>query len=418
MAIAVGRDLTDLASPELTADPYPYFRSLRETDPVHWNARHGAWLVTTYRDVVAGFRDKRLSSNRLQEYRRRRLTDHERATLGESFAVLESWMVFQDEPDHKRLRGIVSKAFTPRRLALMEQDVHEVVSGAVDALRRRMKGSPGEPVDLLNDFAYEIPATVICRMLNVPEEHQDRFIAWSDDLVAVISGDVGVADRNERAHRAVVALEEYLTERIDASRHLEDGGLLADIVAAEADGDRLSRTEVIATAILLLFAGHRTTACLIANGFNALMRHPDQYGLLRSDPSLVNNAVDEILRWEGHTKLSVRIVAEDFEWDDQNLRTGERVFLVQLSANRDEAEFADADRFDLRRENTMRHVGFGNGIHHCLGAALARMEARATFTNMLGQLPVMEPVESRPRWVPTLISRTQSALPVRIRSGA
>ncbi|MDQ1499369.1 MAG: hypothetical protein QOI86_2709, partial [Actinomycetota bacterium] len=129
-------------------------------------------------------------------------------------------------------------------------------------------------------------------------------------------------------------------------------------------------------------------------------------------------AVEEFLRWEGHTKLSVRIVAEDFEWDGQPLRTGERVFLVQLSANRDEAEFIDADRFDIRRDNTMRHLGFGNGIHHCLGAALARMEARAAFTTMLGQLPVMEPVEAHPRWIPTLISRTQSALPVRIRAGA
>jgi cytochrome P450 len=417
MSVAVGRDLTDLSSPELTADPHPYFRSLRESRPVHWNARHGAWLVTTYQDVVAGFRDKRLSSNRLQEYRRRRLTDEERATLGTSFAILESWMVFQDEPDHKRLRGIVQQAFTPRRLALMEQDVAEVVSGAVDALRRRVERNSGEPFDLLNEFAYEIPATVICRMLNVPEEHQDRFIAWSDDLVAVISGDVGVVDRNALAHRAVVALEAYLSERIDAAGHAEDGGLLADIVAAEADGERLTRTEVIATAILLLFAGHRTTACLIANGFNALMRHPDQYEMLRSDPSPVNNAVDEFLRWEGHTKLSVRIVAEDFEWGGQTLRTGERVFLVQLSANRDDAEFADPDRFDIRRENSLRHVGFGYGIHHCLGSALARMEARATFTAMLEHLPVLEPVEAQPRWVPTLVSRTQSALPVRIRAG-
>ena len=418
MSVAVGRDVTDLASPELTADPYPYFRALRESEPVHWNARHGAWLVTTYREVVAGFREQRLSSNRLQEYRRRRLTDEERATLGPSFAILESWMVFQDQPDHKRLRSIVQKAFTPRRLALMEQEVKDVVTGAVDGLLGRLEREPGQPFDLLNDFAYEIPATVICRMLNVPEEHQDRFIAWSDDLVSVISGEVGAVDRNERAHRAVVALEAYLSERIDAARQLDDGGLLADLVAAEADGERLTRTEVIATAILLLFAGHRTTACLIANGFNALMRHPDQYERLCADPALVNGGVEEFLRWEGHTKLSVRIVKDDFEWSDQLLRRGERVFLVQLSANRDGAEFTDADRFDVGRENGLRHVGFGSGIHHCLGAALGRLEARATVSEMLERLPRLEPLEAQPRWVPTLISRTQSALPVRVRAGA
>jgi cytochrome P450 len=418
MSVAIGRDTTDLSSPELTADPYPYFRELRQSHPVHWNARHGAWLVTTYKEVVAGFRDQRLSSNRLQEYRRRRLTDEERRTLGPSFAILESWMVFQDQPDHKRIRGIVQQAFTLRRLALMEEEVREVVCAAVDDLCRRVKRDSGRPFDLLNDFAYSIPATVICRMLNVPEEHQDRFIAWSDDLVAVISGEVGALDRNERAHRAVVALEAYLSERIETSRKLDDGGLLADLVAAEADGERLTRTELVATAILLLFAGHRTTACLIANGFNALMRHPEEYERLGADPSLVNSAVEEFLRWEGHTKLSVRIVKEDFEWSGETLRRGERVFLVQLSANRDAAEFVDPDRFDIGRENGLRHVGFGSGVHHCLGAALGRMEARVTVTEMLGRLPMLEPLERAPQWVPTLISRTQRALPVRVRVGA
>jgi cytochrome P450 len=147
------------------------------------------------------------------------------------------------------------------------------------------------------------------------------------------------------------------------------------------------------------------------------MRNGDQYERLRAEPSLVNSAVEEVLRWEGHTKLSVRIVRDEFEWADQVLTPGQRVFLVQLSANRDETEFVDADRFDIGRENGLRHVGFGSGIHHCLGAALGRMEARATMREMIERLPVLEPVEPRPRWVPTLISRTQSAMPVRIRAG-
>ena len=323
-------------------------------------------------------------------------------------------MVFQDEPDHKRLRGIVQKAFTPRRLALMENEVGDVVTAAVDRLLHRL-GRDGGPFDLLNEFAYGIPATVICRMLNVPDDDQGRFIAWSDDLVAVISGEVGAVDRNERAHRAVVALENYLSDRIEAAHYLQDGGLLADLVAAEADGERLTRTEVIATAILLLFAGHRTTACLIANGFNALMRHPDQYERLRLQPAMVNSAVEEFLRWEGHTKLSVRIVRADLEWSGQTLRRGERVFLVPVLRR--------PRRIGVPRRRPLRHRSGEwsppRGVRLGHPSLPRRRAGPDGGPRLVGgddrRLPGLEPVEPRPRWVPTLISRTQSALPVRIR---
>lgn len=409
-----GMDVTDLSSPGVVADPYPYFTWLREHDPVHWNQRHGAWLISSYDEVHSGFRDPaRLSSNRLKEYRRKRLTDDERATLDRSFAILESWMVFQDEPDHRRLRGIVKSAFSRSRLAAIEEEIGQVVSEQVAQLRQRLRGDPDLVVDLLNDFAYAIPATVICRMLGVPDRDQESFIGWSDDLIAVISGEVGLVNRNERAHRAVVNLHSYLTERIEDGRRSESGGLLRDLVTAEEDGQTLTQDEVIATAILLLFAGHRTSACMLANGFHALMSNPDQYTALLHDLEAVPNAVEEFLRWEGHTKLSVRMVSEDFEWGGRVLHAGQRVFLLQLAANRDPSVFPEPDRLDVTRENANRHVGFGNGIHFCLGAPLARMEMRIAFREMLTKLPPVKRVGDGPDWLPTLISRTQRDLPVR-----
>jgi cytochrome P450 len=191
---------------------------------------------------------------------------------------------------------------------------------------------------------------------------------------------------------------------------------MAQLVAAEADGEHLSRSEVISTGILLLFAGNRTTSCMIANGVRALALHPDQQALLRADPTLINAAVEEILRWESHTKATVRIVGEDFEWHGQQLRAGERVFLSPLSANRDPAMFEDPTRFDIRRPNLNRHVAFGTGVHLCLGLSLARLELRIFFAEILDALPHLQLVDPDSRWLPSIVSRVQRELWVTART--
>lgn len=407
-------DLTDILGEVCTQSPYAYFDRLRSHEPVHWNARHRAWLVTSHAAVSEGLRNPRLLSNRMKKLRES-LSPDKQATVGRTLRLLEDWMVFQDNPDHKRVRSVVQKTFTPNTVLRLEDDIRSLAREQVALLRRRLEAEPTKPIDLLNEIAYEIPGPVICKMLGVPTEDRHRFIEWTEEVSSVIGGFADDAERYEKTHAAVSSLESYLT-RIIAEDRVGEGNLMSQLVAAEADGERLSRSEVIASGILLLFAGNRTTSCMIANGVRALVLHPDQLALLCADPTLVNGAVEEILRWESHTKATVRIVGEDFEWNGRKLRAGERVFLSPLSANRDPAVFEAPDRFDIRRPNANRHIAFGTGVHLCLGMSLARLELRIFFAEMLETLPKLRLVDPGSRWLPSIVSRVQRELWVTARA--
>ena len=401
-------DLTDILGETCTQSPYAYFDALRSREPVHWNARHRAWLVTSHAAVSEGLRDGRLLSNRMKKLRES-LAPDKQASVGRTLRLLEDWMVFQDNPDHRRVRSVVQKTFTPQTVLRLEHDIRALARQQVALLGRRLQDEPDRPIDLLNEIAYEIPGPIICRMLGVPAEDRYQFIEWTEEVSSVISGFADDPERYEKTHAAVCSLEDYLT-RIIAEDRVGEDNLMSQLVAAEADGERLSRSEVIASGILLLFAGNRTTSCMIANGVRALALHPDQLERLRADPTLVNAAVEEILRWESHTKATVRIVGEDFEWHGQPLRAGQRVFLSPLSANRDPSVFEDPTRFDIQRPNANRHIAFGTGVHLCLGMSLARLELRIFFAEMLDTLPMLRLVDPDSRWVPSIVSRVQREL--------
>lgn len=407
--LAEAPDLTDLLGEEVTQTPASYLAPLRDRAPVHWNERHRAWLVTSYEQVSNGFRDARLSSNRLKRYRETRVKDSEQATIGRTLRLLESWMVFQDGPEHRRLKSVVHKAFTPQFVASMEADIRVLVKEQIAELLRRLEAQPDKPVDLLNEIAYEIPGPIICKMLGVPESDRFRFIDWTEQISLVIGGFTDDDNRYEKAHVAVTELESYLNQVIE-NTSANDDNLMSRLVAAEAEGEKLSRDEAIATGIVVLFGGNRTTSCMIANGVRALMLHPEQQELLRQDPKLIGPAVEEIMRWEAHTKFTVRIAGEDFEWEGQQIKAGQRVFLSPLSANHDESMFPEAARFDIKRANASRHLSFGMGVHLCLGQALARLELRIMFSEILEVLPRLKLVEPEGVWLPTLINRVQKRL--------
>ncbi len=403
---SVAVDKSDLMGAALTADPLSYLLELQANDPVHWNDRHRGWMITRYADVADGFKDDRMTANRLKRYRETRLTDDQQDTIGRSIELLENWMVFQDDPEHRRLKGIVMKAFTPQMVQRMEDDIRFLIREQIAILKEKIAANPDQPIDLLNEMAYEIPGPIICKMLGVPKEDRGRFIDWTEKVSLLIGGFVGEDERYEKAHQAVVALEEYL-EGVIARSSTEDDNLMSRLVAAEMEGDKLDRREVIATGILLLFGGNRTTSCMIANGLRALMLHPEAQDQLRQSPDLLNNAVEEIMRWESHTKFTVRIVAEDFSWHGKDLKVGERVFLSPLAANHDANMFEDPFAFDITRKNASRHLAFGTGIHLCLGMALARLELRVVFSEMLAILPELRMVNPDSEWLPTLINRVQ-----------
>jgi cytochrome P450 len=400
----------DLLSPELTEDPFAYYAELRASDPVHWAPASKAWLLTRYDDVVAAFGDPRLSSDRV-----RPLLDvlpaQRRAEYGPMLEVISRWMVVTDPPVHTRLNRLASRAFRQQRVSAMSGWIGELVEELLDDF----VASGGD--DFLAALAYPLPAAVIARMMGVPQQDRGMFQHWSDELALVAFGAGGQdrAGRYARALAGVRELQEYLAGLIERRRREPGEDMISLLLGraagagADEDGDHLDDAELMALCSLILFAGHETTTNLLCNAIVALDRHPAELARLRADPSLVNRAVEEVLRFEGPIKILIRWVVQDHERDGRLVRAGDRVFLVLQSANRDKGTFADPDRFDIGRPAKPLHVGFGRGLHACLGAQLARIEARAALPTILGRLGDIR-VCGEVTWRPNIASRAVTGL--------
>ncbi|MDN5749766.1 MAG: cytochrome P450 [Pseudonocardia sp.] len=408
---SIGIDVAcvDLLSPGAVADPYPTLAALREHDPVHWSERYRSWFVTRFDDVSEALRDARFSSDRIAPYRRAKLEGPDADPgVRAAFGVLEDWMVFKDPPDHTRLRKLLSRAFTPRAVNRIRDRISDVADELLDAAVADGSGR----TDLIGDYAYPLTASVIAEMLGVPRRDHPRFKDWSDQITGLVFGGMGDPNRHTAGANGMAELTEYLTRLVrDHEREPADDLLSALISARDAD-DALSPDEVISTGVLLLFAGHETTTNLIGNGLLALLRRPDQRALLAADPAHVGGAVEELLRFDGPAKTVARVLAEDVELRGRTLRRGERVFLSPSSANRDPEVFTDPDRLDITRRPG-RQLGFGIGMHYCLGAPLARLEASVAIPRALLRLPGLRPTEDELRWHPVLLSRGMIGFPVR-----
>jgi cytochrome P450 len=397
----------DLLSPELTEDPFAYFARLRAGDPVHWAEANKAWLLTRYDDVVAAYADPRLSSDRVRPLLGV-LPPQRRAEYGPMLETIGHWMVVTDPPAHTRLRKLANHAFRQQRVNAMGAWIGELVDDLLDDFTA--SGSD----DFLNRIAYPLPAAVIARMMSAPQEDRDKFQHWSDEL-ALVAFSAGGEDRAARYTRALTGvreLQEYLAQLIERRRR-EPGEDMISLLLGSAgqDGDHLDDAELMALCSLILFAGHETTTNLLCNALVALDRHPAELARLRDDPSLVNRAVEEVLRFEGPIKILIRWVVEDHDRDGRKVKAGDRVFLVQQAANRDGGTFADPDRFDIGRATQPLHVGFGRGIHACLGAQLARIEARVALPKILGRLGGVR-VLGDVTWRPNIASRAVTSLRV------
>ena len=400
----------DLLSPELTEDPFAYYAGLRASDPVHWAPGSKAWLLTRYDDVVAAFGDPRLSSDRV-----RPLLDvlpaPRRAEYGPMLEIISRWMVVTDPPVHTRLSRLASRAFRQQRVSAMSGWIGELVEELLD----NFVASGGD--DFLAGLAYPLPAEVIARMMGVPQQDRGMFQHWSDELALVAFGAGGQdrAGRYARALAGVRELQEYLAGLIERRRREPGEDMISLLLGSaageggEEDGDHLDDAELMALCSLILFAGHETTTNLLCNAIVALDRHPAELARLRADPSLVNRAVEEVLRFEGPIKILIRWVVQDHERDGRQVKAGDRVFLVLQSANRDKGTFADPDRFDIGRPGKPLHVGFGRGLHACLGAQLARIEARAALPKILGRLGDIR-VCGEVTWRPNIASRAVTGL--------
>jgi cytochrome P450 len=394
----------DLMTPEVIADPHAYYHELRRVDPVHWNDMWGGWVLTRYDDVVEVLRDaERFSSDRMA-YLAYELSDAERAEYKPLFDVLSQWMVFRDPPDHTRLRRLLNTRFTPRAVEQYRPRVRAIVQDLLADLERR------HTVDIVNDFAYLVPLTVILELLGAPALDRDLIKEWSEKLGVFFFLRADEPRRREIACEGVTSLVEYLQPLVEEKRARPSMDLLSALVAAQEQGD-LSEQEVISTCVLLVFGGHETTMNLIANGTLAFVQHPDQWARLRLEPELMEPAVEELLRYDGSVKATVRWAKAEVEVGDRTIHAGDKVLLALSAANRDPAHFPDPDTLDITRDPNP-HVAFAHGIHVCLGAPLARLEGQEAFAGLTQRLPAPTLDTEKLEYHPTVVSRALKALPV------
>lgn len=399
----------DLGDPAINANPFPAFARLRAKDPVHWSPAMKAWIVTRYDDVKRiALNNAEISADRLTPFFKAN-PEFQRGNVTDLIRYLTMWMVFRDPPDHTRLRRLFTRAFTPSTVANLLPNITEIVDLLIDQMIAKQRKT--ETVDFVMDFAYPLPAMVIMDLLGVPREDLFRVKVWSDDIALFIGTAQTAENKYARAEQGARAMSGYFRDLVKERRAVPGDDIITQLIAARDEKEALSEDEIIGTCILLLFAGHETTANLIGNGFYYSMKFRDQWERLKENHALADSAVEEWLRYDGPSGALARVVAQTHEFGGREMRAGQRVFAFLNSANRDPDQFADAETFDIaRRANP--HVTFGHGIHFCLGAPLARLEAQVAAKLLTARLPDIALKVETPDWHDSLILRGTKALPV------
>jgi cytochrome P450 len=398
-------------APRNLANPFPILARMREQDPCHWSPRLKSWVITRYDDVKrACFHADIYSSNRLQPFFAA-MPSEESIKIGSLMRFLTQWMVFQDEPNHARLRKLTSKVFNQRSMQAMRPQIEAITQHLLQAMDDHID-KPGAELDFISAFAGPLPCLVIMAMLGVPKEDLDKVKKLSDDLALFIGSSREEGAKYESAEVATFEMAAYFRAQIKDRRINPRKDLLSDLILVQDMGERLNTDELIATCILLLFAGHETTTNHLANSLLALMQFPDQLEKLRSNPALAPKAIEELLRYDGPSSAQVRIVTVAHELHGNALNEGDRVFMMLNAANRDPQTFRDPNRLDIDRKGPP-HLAFGFGIHLCLGFPLARMEGQIAIPAVLKKFKNIE-LASEPEWLNSLVFRGMKQLPISV----
>jgi cytochrome P450 len=390
-------------APEFIRDPYPSYERLRTTDPMHLTP-FGAFVASRHAEASLVLRDKRFGKDFVDRSVRR----YGPQAMDEPiFRHMSHWMLQQDPPDHTRLRGLVVKAFTARRVEDMRPRIQHVVDQSLDRVADRGH------MDLIEDFAFRLPVTIICDMLGIPEEHRETFFQSSREGGRLLDPVPLSRAEIDEANTGNAAAQLYFQQLFELRRRSPGDDLTTQLVQAEEDGSKLSNEELTANIMLLFGAGHETTVNLIGNGLLALHRNPDQLALLKGNPALITNAIEEFLRYDSSVQLTGRVALEDIDdLGGKKIPKGESVLCLLGSANRDPEVYPDhPDRLDITRPN-VRPLSFGGGIHFCLGAQLARLEAEVAIATLLRRLPDLRLDDAEnPKWRPTFVLRGLKTLP-------
>jgi pimeloyl-[acyl-carrier protein] synthase len=388
----------DPLAPAFRRNPYPYYDMLRANAPIYFWEEWGVTFVTRWSDCSALLRDNRLGHGTLGD---------PPAAQRDLYAMQSNWMLFKDPPDHTRLRGLAQRAFTPRRVAQMRETIQELTDSLLDNVQQ------SDSLDVVADLAQPLPVTVIARLLGIPEQAYDTFHAWSNALARTLDLVEGEEVYNE-ASRAAAAFTEFLADLAERRRVEPGDDLFSALVNVQEDAqraDQLSTDELYATCALLLVAGHETTVNLIGNGMLALLRHPQQLERLRNDPGLTVSAVEELLRFDSPVQLTSRIVHTTVAVDGYTFPEGAEINFVLGAANHDPTAFDRPGTLDIARTPNP-HLAFGSGIHYCLGAPLARLEAQIAIATLLRRFPCMTLLTDNPPYRDNYLLRGLEQLPV------
>ncbi len=387
-------------APEVRQNPYPYYAHLRNHSPVYWVESLQSWAVSRYEDVAYVAKNTQLFSS----------APIVPAILGELNPVPEvNWLISTDPPAHMALRKLVNKAFTPRMVGALEPRIKEIAAQLLDGIEE------GGDFDLVRDFSTPLPVMVIAEMLGVETERYRDFKRWSDDMLRATGGAIPPAEL-ERLRASVDDLRHYFEQAIEERRRNPKEDLITALVRAEEERQALSAREVLAMCLLLLLGGNETTTNLLGNTVITLLSHPAELAKVRADLSLVPQMIEEMLRYESPVQAILRLATSDAEIAGSTIPAGGRVLILYGSANRDERQFPNPDTFDLTR-NPQDHLGFGFGIHYCLGAPLARLEARVAMDAFLRRFPRIQLREQRLNWVDSFVVRGPKMLPLELGRG-
>ena len=376
-----GTELVDPLHPVTTAflnNPYPIYAALRSEAPIFYCKKGKYWVVTSYQLANEITKDLRFGK-RLERWKH--ISPIARILPGTAHLIKTraNWMLNENPPTHTHLRSLVNKAFSPKIIQQMREHVQRIADRFID------KALPNGKMEFISEFAFLLPITVIAEMLGIPGEDHEKFKDWSHEMTQTLEPGYSISTLN-KANKANDDLMNYFKPLVEERRKNPKSDLISALVMAEENGDSLSEADILGNLVLMLVAGHETTVNLIGNGLLWLLKSPEQLALLRANPENMETAVEEMLRYDSPVQTVKRIIEEDMEYHGKQLKKGDMVVIYIGACNRDPAIFPDPDRFDITRKEN-KHLAFSSGIHHCLGASLARMEGQIAISTMLNRLP-------------------------------
>ena len=385
---------------EAMPNPYPIYHRIREHAPIVKN--ENSWTFTRYRDVASLLPDRRMSAVRgaLEG-----MSEEVRKKNQALIDINRDMILFLDPKAHTRLRGLVAQAFSARRISELRPRISELVDDLLEPVEE------GEPWDLIDTLANPLPGLAIAELIGVPTSDQAKFTDWANDYGAWLGAWRSDDELRRRANQAAIDLSAYLRDLVEERRREPGDDLLSGLIQAEEEGEKLTEQEMISTVFLLLFAGNETTTNLIGNGMLNLLRHPEELQRLRDDPGMMRTAIEELLRYEGPVQLTTRYAAEPIEIEGHTIQPGEQLEFIIGAANRDPEQFPDPDRLDLSRRPN-RHIGFGHGIHFCLGAPLARLQGQIAIAKLIDSYPTLALADEDLQWRHNPILRGLESLPL------